>query len=117
MKRKKLVEHPKVQVEWNGGAVDIKKTWKMTDDGVAFFKAQEERFIKKFGRKPSGNDPVFFDPDYDVPTPYTEEKLKKILTEACLKSGVDVERALRTFGFGEDYPEVDDRALFRSISN
>ena len=31
-------------------------------------------FRKKFGRNPLPGEPVFFDPNEDVPTPLTEEK-------------------------------------------
>lgn len=31
-----------------------------------------ESFIKKFGREPGPGDPIFFDPDKDVPTPMSE---------------------------------------------
>jgi len=30
---------------------------------------QLELFGKRFGRDPQGNEPIFFDPDFDVPTP------------------------------------------------
>jgi hypothetical protein len=32
-------------------------------------RAQREDFIKKFGREPGPDDPVFFDPNKDVPAP------------------------------------------------
>jgi hypothetical protein len=32
-------------------------------------KKQHETFKEKFGREPGPGDPLFFDPDYDVPTP------------------------------------------------
>jgi hypothetical protein len=30
---------------------------------------QRKAFVEKFGREPGPGDPVFFDPDKDVPTP------------------------------------------------
>ena len=39
-------------------------------------------FRKKFGRDPLPHEPVFFDPDEDVPTPLTEEKLMMDFLEA-----------------------------------
>ena len=38
-------------------------------------KLQVAAFRKKFGRDPLPNEPVFFDPDADVPTPMNEEKM------------------------------------------
>jgi hypothetical protein len=40
---------------------------------------QRERFIKKFGRPPGKDDPVWFDPDCDEPRPIDYEKYKKFL--------------------------------------
>jgi hypothetical protein len=39
-------------------------------------------FREKFGRDPLPGEPVFFDPDEDVPTPLSEEKLMKDLLGA-----------------------------------
>jgi hypothetical protein len=36
---------------------------------------QRKAFIEKFGREPGPGDPVFFDPDKDVPTPMDAERL------------------------------------------
>jgi len=48
---------------------------------------QLKAFRKKFGRDPGPGDPVFFDPDKDVPTPIDPEVFDKNLLEALLKSG------------------------------
>ncbi len=45
---------------------------------------------------------VFFDPDYEVPTPLTESKLRKELSEAARKAGLDVNRVLSAFGFEDE---------------
>jgi hypothetical protein len=46
---------------------------------------QLKDFRKKFGRDPLPGEPVFFDPDEDVPTEISEEKLRedmlKVLAE------------------------------------
>jgi hypothetical protein len=46
---------------------------------------QLKAFRKKFGRDPLPGEPVFFDPDEDVPTEISEEKLRedmlKVLAE------------------------------------
>jgi len=64
---------------------------------------QRESFKEKFGREAGPGDPLFFDPDYDVPTPLTEAKVKRELVEAARKAGLDVDRVLRDLGFeGEE---------------
>jgi hypothetical protein len=49
---------------------------------------QTKAFIAKFGRAPGPNDPIFFDPDSDVPRPYPEEKLKAEMLEAMKAAGM-----------------------------
>lgn len=66
-----------------------------------------DRFIEKFGREPGPGDPVFFDPDSDspVPVPYTEDRLRRVLTDACKKAGFNDEKTkgfLKRFGFRID---------------
>jgi hypothetical protein len=36
---------------------------------------QSAAFRKKFGREPSGDDPIFFDPDADEPRPLSEAQI------------------------------------------
>jgi hypothetical protein len=60
---------------------------------------QRDRFIEKFGREPTSEDPIFFDPDCDMPTPLSEAKVKRGLIEAARKAGLDVDRILGAFGF------------------
>jgi hypothetical protein len=49
---------------------------------------QTKAFIAKFGRAPGPNDPIFFDPDSDVPRPYPEEKLKAEMLAAMRDAGI-----------------------------
>jgi hypothetical protein len=44
-------------------------------------RAQLRDFRKKFGRDPLPGEPVFFDPDKDVPTEMTEERLREDMLE------------------------------------
>jgi hypothetical protein len=60
---------------------------------------QLESFKEKFGREAGLDDPLFFDPDYDEPTPLTEQKVKRELIEAARKAGLDVDRVLCGLGF------------------
>jgi len=57
-------------------------------DDSAFLILQEQRraFIEKFGREPGPSDPVFFDPEYDVPTPLSEDKLESMFHAAVLST-------------------------------
>ena len=35
---------------------------------------QRDRFIEKFRREPTSEDPIFFDPDCDMPTPHPTKR-------------------------------------------
>jgi hypothetical protein len=65
----------------------------------AMIQQQLESFKEKFGREPGPDDPLFLDPDCDVPIPLSESKLRKELSEAAQKAGLDVNRVLSAFGF------------------
>jgi len=54
---------------------------------------QRKAFIEKFGREPGPGDPVFFDPDKDVPTPIGPERMHADLEKALRDSGIDPEKA------------------------
>lgn len=66
-------------------ADDIRKI-PLDDKGVEALERQVARFKEKFGRDPLPHEPVFFDPDYDNPVPYTEEKLERIIKTAIEKA-------------------------------
>ena len=74
----------------------------LTKKSSNLLKAQLKAFKKKFGREPGPDDPVFFDPDYDSPTPISEEKLIESIIEASTKAGIDSHKALLKFGFTEE---------------
>ena len=81
----------------------MKKVIKMNKELHEAMMQQQESFVKKFGREPSPDDPLFFDPDCDVPIPLTESKLRRELSEAARKAGLDVNKVLTAFGFeGEE---------------
>jgi hypothetical protein len=54
---------------------------------------QRKAFIEKFGREPDPDDPVFFDPSKDVPTPINPERLDADLEKAIRDSGIDPAKA------------------------
>ncbi len=76
-----------------------KKVKKLNREAYESLKKQHEMFMEKFGREPRSDEPIFFDPDYDVPTPLLESKLRSKLTKAARKVGLDVDRVLSAFGF------------------
>ena len=59
-----------------------KKVIKMDKELHDAIRQQLESFKEKFGREAGPDDPLFFDLDSDVPTPLSELKLKKELSEA-----------------------------------
>lgn len=73
----------------------------MTRDMTQMMSDQRARFIKKFGREPGPNDPLFFDPDHDVPTPWPPETLQAELLKAMEAANIPEakrHRLLRLFG-------------------
>lgn len=60
-------------------------------DGLAAdaMRKQLQAFEKKFGRPPGPDDPVFFDPDLDVPTPITPVKMEAAMVEGMQTAGLD----------------------------
>jgi hypothetical protein len=54
---------------------------------------QRKAFIEKFGREPGPGDPVFFDPDKDVPTPIGPDRINADLEKALRDSGIEPEKA------------------------
>ena len=54
---------------------------------------QRKAFTEKFGREPGPGDPVFFDPDKDVPTPIDADRLDADLEKVLRESGIDPAKA------------------------
>jgi hypothetical protein len=54
---------------------------------------QRKAFIEKFGREPGPTDPVFFDPDKDVPTPIDPARMDADLEKVIRDAGIDPARA------------------------
>lgn len=54
---------------------------------------QRKAFVEKFGREPGPGDPVFFDPDKDVPTPIDPDRLDADLEKALRNAGIDPAKA------------------------
>ena len=60
---------------------------KMRRRADAIIRQQLRDFRKKFGRDPRPNEPIFFDPDGDTPTPISQAKFDQELLTAMHKSG------------------------------
>jgi len=80
----------------------MRKAYKLDQESYEAIVRQRKLFIEKFGREPGPKDPIFFDPDCDVPTPLSEAKLKRGLIEAARKAGLNVGKVLRAFGFEDE---------------
>jgi hypothetical protein len=80
----------------------MKKVIKMDKELHDAIRQQLGSFKEKFGREAGPDDPLFFDPDCDVPTALSESKLRKELSEAARKAGLDVNRVLSAFGFKDE---------------
>ena len=86
----------------------MKKVIKMDKELYEAIRQQLESFREKFGREPGPDDPLFFDPDCDVPIPLSESKLRKELSEAARKAGLDINRVLNAFGFEDEEGATKD---------
>jgi len=80
----------------------MKKVIKMDKELHEAIKQQLQSFKEKFGREPGPDDPLFFDPDCDVPIPLTQSKLRNELSEAARLAGLDVNKVLSAFGFEDE---------------
>lgn len=70
---------------------DGSKKIQMNDEGVEMMKQQLTLFKEKFGREPKPTEPIFFDPDYDVPTPIDEKKMMKIFVQGMIQANTSKE--------------------------
>jgi integrase len=65
-----------------------KRIIKLNPEMLDALRKQRERFRQKFGRDPGPNDPVFFDPDSDVPAPMSEDYIKRETVTAMTEAGI-----------------------------
>jgi hypothetical protein len=54
---------------------------------------QRKAFIETFGREPGPTDPVFFDPDKEVPTPIDPARMDADLEKVMRDAGIDTAKA------------------------
>lgn len=50
----------------------------LTKEHKQVISMQLEYFRERFGRDPLSFEPIFFDPKFDKPTPWSDERLKEI---------------------------------------
>ena len=55
---------------------------------AAIFDYQREQFVEQFGREPGPDDPIFFDPDFDMPVEMSAARLADVFVKASLAAGV-----------------------------
>ncbi len=80
------------------------KEIKLTPKAARAIRQQLRMFKKKFGREPGPNDPLFFDPDFDVPIRLSEEKFEAEFMIAARKSSLSEEQISRLcLRFGIEY--------------
>ncbi len=60
---------------------------KITPEMKKILRRQREKFVKKFGREPGPDDPVFFDADASKPVSIPEKQLKDATLKAMLAAG------------------------------
>jgi hypothetical protein len=92
------------------------RTIKLHPRAIAALEQQIEAFRRKFGRDPGEDDPIFFDPDCDVPTWLTEEKIEAQVLEAMREAGTSPAYAyayrktgLLSFGGDQSFWDPSDR--------
>lgn len=67
----------------------------LNPEAMAAVERQKELFIEKFGREPGPNDPIFFDPNADEPTPINPRDVEDSVVDAAERAGIDPVRAMK----------------------
>ncbi|MEI7059041.1 hypothetical protein WBG06_24685 [Nocardioides sp. CCNWLW239] len=100
-------EHARLVVERQGDPNYVQQTRNpdgsrtvQLDEETAGARRQREHFVEKFGREPTDDDPIFFDPNADEPRPMGEPDWDEILA-AFDAAGIDgaMGEAYRELGF------------------
>ena len=69
-----------------------RRSVKMTHEVSQIIQDQLRQFREKFGRDPGPDDPVFFDPDAEVPKPISEDWLREQTVAAMARAGIDPQK-------------------------
>ncbi len=67
---------------------DQSKPVSLSPEAIDAIERHLEAFRQKFGRDPTDNDPILFDPDADEPVPLSEEKYERMMIEAMAEVGI-----------------------------
>jgi hypothetical protein len=67
------------------------KSIPLTPEAQAAVDHQLEAFRKKFSRDPKPEDPIFFDPDADEPTPIRDDRYEQAMIEAMVMADIPSE--------------------------
>ncbi len=96
LKKKKVMFYAKKgeieRTDFDDGSRSISMTPELEEE----LKEQRKKFIKKFGREPGPDDPLFFDPDADTPQPYPEKKFTETIIASMREAGLD-EKLINAF--------------------
>jgi hypothetical protein len=65
------------------------KEFPMSEELYQAMLEQKQMFIEKFGREPGPEDPLFFEPDSDVPEAISDETLNRMMNEVFNDAGID----------------------------
>ena len=60
----------------------------LSPEALEAVERQLEAFRRKFGREPTDNDPILFDPDADEPVPLGDDKYERMMIEAMAEVGI-----------------------------
>jgi hypothetical protein len=60
----------------------------LSDETISELGSLREEFVAKFGREPTDDDPILFDPDADYPRPLSQAKMTAITLSAMVESGM-----------------------------
>ena len=63
----------------------------LTPDAKAAIEHQLEAFRAKFGREPRPDDPIFFDPDAEEPTPISDRRYEQAMIDAMVAADIPPE--------------------------
>lgn len=67
----------------------VRKSRKITPLTATIFEDQERKFVRRFGREPGPNDPVFFDPESPTPKSIDPREVLASFIEAGREAGTD----------------------------
>ncbi len=65
-----------------------RRSIKMDSETAEALKEQLRRFREKFGRDPTAEEPIFFDPDHPTPRPLQVEPTEAMVAQTMRKAGL-----------------------------